>query len=708
MVNYFENYGPFVPLVENHYQEINIKDITPDNYYNYFNGILNIMRDGIEDPEVQALKIGLTYADGNFCRFTLTDFFFQLIFYTLPIFIGEPVTPKYFIDTRAITKKTIENFINSIIKPHETDIDFKVLNNLIDDTIYKFKYIDEFSMYLANTVNFRDTLDLMEKYPEFNDTMHLDISGVPIEDVKSVGMEYTYKQIEYIKNNDHCLRDSFISGEAISPKQFKEVSVNIGTKPNGRGGIWEYVINNSFMNGGVSTYESYYMECNNGRYAQTLQKMNVGISGAFARLLETNNLGTFFNTNPNYACNTRNFIKVTIKDQTWLNIYDKRYYRFSPEYFALEYVLDKDKDQHLIGQTLYFRSPMTCASYARGEGLCRKCYGELFFVNKDVNPGKLAAELLSSRYTQMLLSAKHLLEASVVEMKWPAEFDDIFSINLNALYIDEDVDTAGMYMILDSNKFESDEEDMDEDSETSGYIYDEYTSSFDIMYPDGRIVNIHTANEDNIYLTDDLNRILKSKKAKEENGIYTIPLTVLKEEVKVIFTVKIQNNDLQKTLERSKNIIDKERKEAPYEKSEIIRDFITANLEGNINISSVHLETLLANQMRDPDDILEMPHWGLENAPYKILTLKSALNNSPSITTNLEFQRIGKTLVSPLSSKKKKPSPFDLFFMEKPQDFIVDKSMISDDYDMQEDTGKEGLKDAIYFVDSDNKQNPDS
>ena len=666
------------------------------------NGILNIMRDGIEDPEVQALKIGVNFADGNFCRFTLTDAFFELIFWTLPIYIGEPVTPRYLVDTRAITKKTIEKFFNSIIKLHEIDTDFKTLNNLIDDTIYKFKFIDEFSMYLANTVNFRDTLDLMEKYPEFNETMHLDISGTPIEDVKSVGMEYAYKQIEYIKNNDHCLRDSFIAGEAISPKQFKEVSVNIGTKPDGRGGIFPYEINNSFMNGGVNTFESKFIDSSTGRTAQTLQKMNVGTSGAFARLLETNNLGTFFHTDPNYSCDTRNFIEVFIKDTTWLNIYDKRYYRFIPDYYAQEFVLDKDKDSHLIGQTLYFRSPMTCSSYARGHGLCRKCYGDLYFVNRDTNPGKMAAELLSSRYTQMLLSAKHLLEASVVEMKWVPEFDDIFSINLNAIFIDEDIETSGMYMILDSNKFESDEEDTDEESETSGLIYDEYTPSFDILYADGRRVNIHTANEDNIYLTDDLNRILKSKKAREEDGIYIIALDDLKK-INPIFTVKIQNNDLQKTLERSKNIIDKERKEAPYEKSEIIRDFITANLEGNINIGAVHLETILANQMRDADDVLEMPHWGKENAPYKILTLKSALNNSPSITTNLEFQRIGKTLVSPLSSKKRKPSPFDLFFMEKPQDFIVDKSMISDDYDMQEDNSKEGLKDAIYFFEDDSK-----
>ena len=699
MVTNYQNYGPFVPLVTNGYQEVNTSDIKYENYESYFNGLLNIMRDGIEQPDVQALKIGFHLGDGNFVRFTLTDSWFNIIFWTLPIYIGEPVTVKYLVDTRAITKKYIKNYFNMFIKDHQLNIDFITLNNILDETMYKFKYIDEFAMYLANTVNFRDTLDLMEKYPEFNASIHADLTGVPIEDVKAVGMDYTQTQIKYIKENDHCLRDSFVSSEAISPKQFKEVSVNIGTKPDGHGGVFPYIINNSFMNGGVSEPESYVIDSSVGRTAQILQKMNVGTSGAFARLLETNNLDTFFNTNPNYGCDTKNFIQVFIKDASWLSMYDKRYYKFDPD--GPDYLLDKDKDAHLIGQTLFFRSPITCASYASGHGICRKCYGNLYFVNRDINPGKIAAELLSSIYTQMLLSAKHLLESSVVEMKWNPEFYDLFNLNLNMISVDEDINTTGMYMILDSSKFDSSEDD---DDDTSDMTYDEYTPSFDIVYPDGKRVSFHTAEEDNIYLTEDLNKLLKSKKAKEDDGIYTISLDHLKS-IPVVFTVKIQNKELQRTLERSKHIIDREKDTSSFTKDEIVREFITANTDGGINVSAIHLEVLLSNQMRDPDDILSPPNWHIKNAPYKILTLGSSLNNSPSITTNLEYQRIGKTLVSPLSSKKKKPSVFDLYFMEKPQEFMINRdTMVSDNFKIYE--GDEGtqLKDAIYYGDPEDNE----
>ena len=636
MVEYFENYGPFVTLIQNRYMDLYTKDITPKNYVDYFNGLLNIMRDGIEDPEVQSLKIGIHLDDGNYLRLTIPEFYFQLIFWTFPIYIKDPITVIHLIDTRQITKRTIKEYFNMLIKLHSKDVDFITLNNLIDETIYKFKYIDEFAMYLSNTVNFKDTLDLMEKYPEFNQSIHADLSNIPIEDVKDIGMKYTQTQINYIKNNDHCLRDSFISQEAISPKQFKEVSVNIGTKPDGHGGIFPYIINNSFMNGGVSNPESYVIDSSVGRTAQILQKMNVGTSGAFARLLETNNLDTFFNPDSEYSCDTKNFIKVFIKDSNWLSKYDKRYYKFNPD--GIDYLLDKDRDYHLIGQTLYFRSPITCASYAHGNGICKKCYGDLYYVNRDINPGKIAAELLSSKYTQMLLSAKHLLESSVIEMKWNSEFFDIFELNLNMISIQEDVELDGYYMILDSNKFTSDDED---DSEDSAIQYEEYTPSFDIRYPNG-------------------------------------------------------------------NIINREKDTSSYTKDEIVKEFITANMDGGIDISAIHLETIVSNQMRDPEDILSMPNWSVKNAPYKILTLGSALNNSPSITVNLEYQRIGKTLISPLSTRKRKPSVFDLYFMEKPQNYLENNDMVSDKYNMIEDNEVNKLRDAIYFIDNEEPNDCDN
>ena len=144
--------------------------------------------------------------------------------------------------------------------------------------------------------------------------------------------------------------------------------------------------------------------------------------------------------------------------------------------------------------------------------------------------------------------------------------------------------------------------------------------------------------------------------------------------------MKLQNKELQATLEKSKHILNRKKDTSKFNKDSIIRELIATNMEGGVNITAIHLEVLLSNQIRDNQNIFDLPDWSKENVGYSLLTLQSALTNSPSITANLEYQRVGQILVSPLSTKKRKPSVYDLYFMEKPQDYIVDKSMVSDEF----------------------------
>lgn len=690
-----ENYYVYTDIIEKGKLELDIKDITIENYYDHFNAVTNILRDGIELEEIQNSKVYVKMK-GEVIPFTLTEYWINLMFWTIPIYAGIGVSREYLFDTSAITKGSIKQYFDKIIKKIEGRVDFISLNNLIDEAIYKLKYVNDFGMYLANTLNFKDTIDLMRKYPEFYDSMHSDLSNVSIEDVIKVGMDYTETQIKYItaEDSDHCLKDSFIAREGVNKKQYKEVASSIGTKPDGRGSVYPHVIQNSFMNGGVNDPESLFIDSSVGRIAQILQKMNVGISGSFARLLETNNIDTFFNMDPNYACSTRNFIKVLIRDNTWLKLYDKRYYKLKEN--GPDYLLDYDTDKHLIGQELYFRSPITCESYANGTGICRKCYGELYTVNRDINPGKIAAALLSAIYTQMLLSAKHLLESAAMEIKWCDAMSSIFDVELTVVSFKADLDVKKYSIIIDPAGVDSDDDS--EDDETVDLIDStDFVNKFEVLCPDGHTVEIYTQDEDNIYFTEDFNAILSSKKAKEtDDGRILIPGAAL--EGVPIFYVKIQNKELQRTLERSKQIINKSDVTESFTKDQIVSEFISANLDGNINLQAVHMETIIANQVRtDEKDSTEMPDWRIPNVGYKVISLNSALSNSPSITVTLEYQKIASTLVNPLSTKKRKASVFDLFFMEKPQDYIVNQNLISNEKVVEKD--KNLMRDAIVFVD---------
>ena len=690
-----ENYYVYTDIIEKGKFELDVKDITIENYYDHFNAVTNILRDGIELEEIQNSKVYVKM-QGEVIPFTITEYWINLMFWTIPIYAEIDVSREYLFDTSAITKGSIKQYFDKIIKKIEGRVDFISLNNLIDEAIYKLKYVNDFGMYLANTLNFKDTIDLMRKYPEFYESMHSDLSNVSIEDVIKVGMDYTETQIKYItaEDSDHCLKDSFIAKEGVNKKQYKEVASSIGTKPDGRGSVYPHVIQNSFMNGGVNDPESLFIDSNVGRIAQILQKMNVGISGSFARLLETNNIDTFFNMDPNYSCGTRNFIKILIKDNTWLKLYDKRYYKLKEN--GPDYLLDYDTDKHLIGQELYFRSPITCESYANGTGICRKCYGELYTVNRDINPGKIAAALLSAIYTQMLLSAKHLLESAAMEIKWCDAMSSIFDVELTVVSFKADLDFKKYSIIIDPTNVDSDD-DSEDDESVDLIDSTDYVNKFEVLCPDGRTVEIYTQDEDNIYFTEDFNAILSSKKAKEtEDGKILIPGTTL--EGVPIFYVKIQNKELQRTLERSKQIINKSDVTESFTKDQIVSEFISANLDGNINLQAIHMETIIANQVRtDEKDSTEMPDWRIPNVGYKVISLNSALSNSPSITVTLEYQKIASTLVNPLSTKKRKASVFDLFFMERPQDYIVNQDLISNEKVVEKD--KSLMRDAIVFVD---------
>ena len=141
-----------------------------------------------------------------------------------------------------------------------------------------------------------------------------------------------------------------------------------------------------------------------------------------------------------------------------------------------------------------------------------------------------------------------------------------------------------------------------------------------------------------------------------------------------LFLVHISNDELSATLEHVKAIINKYPKIEGMTKDKILQEFVIAVINGGLNVDAIHLEILLSNQIREglsDDEILEMPHWEYDEEKYALLNLDTALKNNPSITTTLEYQKISKTLYNPLSYKKNKPSQMDLFFMNKPQEFMT-------------------------------------
>ena len=701
---HLQNYGIYKELIETGHMDVYTKELDESNIDIHFTWLINILNDGIETDVVRNCKIRIHYTDNKQVTMHIIDYMFNLLMWSIIVSSGEKISSFYQWNTMfdPITKKSIKNYIdNKYIRKNIGKIDTIKMNQSIDNGIGKFRDLENFQMYLANTVNLEDTIDLMNKYPEFNETIHFNVDGIPLEDVKEAGMKATNLQINYIKNSDHCLKDSFLAGEGINAKQYKEVSVNIGTKPNGQGGVFPHPIQGSFINGGLKTPEEIIVESSIGRIAQILQKQNVGQSGAFARNLGLNNQDSKLHQDPTYVCDTKHFEEIVIENQDMLDEFDMRYYRTNPN--GIDYRIDATKDKKLIGQLIYLRSPMTCASAARGEGICYKCYGDLAFANRDINIGQIAAELLSSIYTQILLSAKHLLESAIVKMHWTEGFYDLFNVEYNQITLKEEMNYRGYKMIIEDDfDDEDDGEDFESDMDLSSYIL-----YFDIVYPDGTRKTIKSSDTDNeadsIYLHQDLIDYMNTVGINDD-GVYELDLNKMKS--LQLFVIDVKNNELSKTMKSIKNIIDNKKSTRSYNRNTILADFIKTNLSGNIKICSVHFEVLLMNQMRSRSDILELPNWRADDEDYQILTLSESLSNNRSITVRLQYSKIGRALIHSSNRRLHHTSNMDVFYMEKPQKFITDEYQRST-YEMKDDFERKIVKPFIFVNKVDDGEDPD-
>lgn len=668
-LNNYQNYYIYTDLVNTGFQHINTADITIGNIRDYFMGCLNIFRDGIENPFVQNMKVRIHFINDRECTLTIQDYFINLIMWQLPVSVNMPITSYFlFFDlNKIINKMMLKNYIDDkFININRSKFSIMALNNYIDNCLYLFNYINEFALYFANCINNEDTIILERENPEFYQLTHADLSNIPLEEVKKVGQEIANRGIEIIKNSkNHGLRSSLITGEAISDKQFREFLFNIGIKPDGNGSIYPYTINSSFSSEGLNNIESYVIDSSVGRQAKILEKRNVGESGEFARKLGLNNQDTMaVHYDPNYDCRTTNYLRVYIENAQILNMYRNRYYKKSPTAIVTRKISSKPDsnpdDMKLIGKTLYFRSPMTCACHKNGM-ICYKCYGDLAYTNNNINIGKIAAEIISSQLTQRLLSAKHLLEAKVKKLNWVAEFNDYFELYFNMIQIKDDMDiNLKKYHIIIY------EDNLESESSTDDFDYNDYVISFSIETPNGDLIDFYTENTDNIYITKEFQYLMDRN---FKNGIYRINMEMIKDIP--LFIMDISNTELAETLTNLKQLINRDADvKSNLDYSEFSSKFINNIIKGGIHADAIHCEMLLSNQIRSVDDITKIPDWNIPNIPYQLITMHKALSENPSITTSMLYDQLPKTLYNPKSFNKTAPSINDLYFMTKPKQYM--------------------------------------
>ena len=709
-----ENYGVFNSLLDNNgFMTIRTDEINKITYDQYFQWLLNFMIDGIEHPIWHgAGKIEVIFSGGVSCVLTINDFLINMILWYIPVETEVPITCDFLYWEEYLTNRSIAKYINRCFVNRNRGVLTNIyMNNVIADCTNRFSIIDKISKYLSDSINFYDDIQLMKKCPEYYDCLHLDVSRQPIDKVKGVINKTIDKAVDIIEHSKqylgyyHSLASNFMSGEALNKKQFGETYIAIGTKPDPYGGVFPYIISNSFINGGVTDDVSRFIESAGGRKATILSHKNVSDSGTLATKAGLNNQNTFLNKNPNYCCNTRNPVKIFISNEDTLQRFNLRYARMTP-FGAKRKIHDTDKD--LIGKYIYLYSPMTCASYANGQGICYQCYGDLAYINNNINIGVFAANELSNEFTQRLLSAKHILETIITVVKWSEGFDDYFTVETDQIYFNDNKANTGVKIIININNIQEDDEDdeddysddndFDDDTDFGGNESNYYLTEFAVYDPKTEETVLITSEDSNkMYLTKEMYNIISKQIKKTDDDVIEIDVSDIDFNM---FTLDINNSELNKTLNDIQNLIDKVSITSTMTKEEFLQKFIESLNGVKIKMNSVHCEIILANQIRSKSDILNRPAWEYDNPDYQILSLRQSLASNPSPLISLSYQDVPNQLnANTLTYRKSSPSIYDLNILKKPQEFMenmpIEKSA--------EDTGYQM---SVLGVDNDVNQTP--
>lgn len=716
------DYGVFTPVINGNSITINTIDINEETIDDYVKDLKDVFLDYIEVPRVQNTKIKFVFENNMIVILPLSYALINIIVWQFVIKTGQRIKPYHvFFNKDGITngyiKKYIDNFAiiptrercgkdNNIMNIHN-------LNRIIYDTLRNLKFVDGFAWFFNNSINNEDFILMYNNCPGFKEIMdrHKNhyYSQFPPEQMNAEALKDMNRLIDYIVNakqyigRDHCLSDAFRAKEGVKPKQAREMYINIGVKPNGEGGIFPYVVDTNYISGGANNVAFHILESLIARIAQILSKKNTARSGQFSRIMILNCSRTKKYTkpytniiDPYFDCGTRNFLKYKVTDEVALKKIADRYYRNNPkgmEYRTSDVYNIVKKNSDLIGKEIYLRSPIKCKSAAMGLGICRKCMGELYNIIPAVNIGIYSVTNLTEPLTQMMLSAKHLLEAKINEVTFDTtglpkeQIERLITLDDGTIYINPEFREGKewKFIIREGDiqeeifaSVENDENDDDVDTSFEDVI--KYVNVFYLKNDStGEEYPIRSSNLDNFQLSDWLLEYLKLKNINTVDEDIVIPVNnIIGSDYPLFDLNNIHNDDMSERLESVIKVINLKANTDNYT-AETFLETLSNKLNdiGLDSIMSVHLEVIIMNQIRSINNIIEVPDWSIpDNQNYKILTLKKAVSTHPSISISLQSEDIARMLYSPLSFKKHEPSGYDLLYMVQPQKFLANEPVV--------------------------------
>lgn len=604
--------------------------------------------------------------------------------------IGPTMIKRYF-DEKYVTK--YNRFIPAKPKLHVKEINGELNLIFADSTFFLTRISAMFSKFIGISAGVETVMDLANRYPEFDELLHYKIDETQqpaeIEQNASKAMD---KMLNIVLTDEKftMLKPLFQPKMGLNMNQCRDMMLSMVLKPNIDGRTIPEPLNTNFMLTGLDNLTYYYINAIAGRKAQIINNKYMGKTG---HLLIQVAIATAEKLSETVEdCHSVNPIPYTIKTKDHLVKMDGRRYRYPGQ---TEYhILNADKDTHLIGQTLYFRSPITCCAH---DGVCKECYGELYYTNIDnFNTGILSATIIMNPVMQGILSAKHHQTTNSSMIKFSDEFDQFFKLSVTDIVLADDIEDVQDYTLilrqedistsdgeeveLDYTKkrkrrkkvtrdVEFDGEDEDEDDESSGDRLNYYVTKFSVAknlhnkHMPTEFIEFSDVDKKELFLHTEF--ISSMNADKDENGHY---LYIDFEDIdpeNTIFLVDVQNNELTKPMKMIQKVLNNTDHEGCSTYEELANKLLDLIIMSKLDAVSVHGEMIIRSLVRRNTNVLKRPDFSkiVMAGDYQLLTITSALKKNPSITTSLSTPYLKAQLISQAETFEKTGSSiFDSYF----------------------------------------------
>lgn len=624
--------------------------------------LIDIMKLGFEVEEIRHRTINFKFHtdDETIEQLPMNNFISNLIIWYGFAYIDrtDVMNKDYIIDFhQPNTSKLIVNYIEERMFPI-FEGDFYAKNKLCDEIFHNIRALSSaFCLLMGMSISIYDIWRTEKMNPEISELIYgtIDPTLQPIEIEKELARRAD-RLIELFSKTDCDLKPLLVSGKNISKGQFKEMFVKIGMKSDIYGNTIAYLIDTNLVVGGLMSAAYQYIEACSARKSLMQQKKSMSEPGAFSKQINTLSTSPSILRKDYEICNSHAGITYHIKDDTWLRLLDKRYYYdIEGELQLLRYPEDRD----LIGKYITFASPCTCSSKT---GICRKCYGELFDMNKDLfSVGSFASTKASNPLGQIVLSGKHYQGSDSSPIVFPDEFYEVFELNSAGIGLsDNPTNEDELFLVLGDVQIEQDD---DRD------FY--YVKSF--MIVDNKGKTVYTISEDhgsNIFLSEELSKYYK----KMRNPKLPIPLdAIATDDSTSIFQVEIKNKELTEPIKMIKRILNKESTQS-HTISEICQELAEGFIDIGIQINLVHIETIIKGLIRKKSNILEYPDWTRNGDPDDVcvIPVNNGLKSNPSPLISMSYGYLKQQLIAPELYEKDAPSHMDALWVRNLSEYIDD------------------------------------